>query len=147
MEKTLPFPKTRSKKEQRHWQNVSSTLISERYQNSFGRTKAKSLSSLSALAMGQRIILLDEPLCNLDKESAVNLLELLRNLTREGYTVVLFEHRLDIVLPFVDAVYCIKNKESNASKISFLSGRWKTDPSLPPKRICRRKENCSPLAA
>ncbi len=64
----------------------------------------------SALAMGQRIILLDEPLCNLDKESAVNLLELLRNLTREGYTVVLFEHRLDIVLPFVDAVYCIKNK-------------------------------------
>ncbi len=59
----------------------------------------------SALAMGQRILLLDEPLANLDRTSAIELLSILRKMAREGYSIVLMEHRLDLVLPFVDRIY------------------------------------------
>ncbi len=53
----------------------------------------------SVLAMGQRIIALDEPLANLDREGAGILLRCLRELADTGYAVLLIEHRLDVVLP------------------------------------------------
>ncbi len=62
-----------------------------------------------AFAMGQRILLLDEPLANLDRESAARLLRLLKDLTRGGAAVLLIEHRLDMVLPFADTVYTLKD--------------------------------------
>ena len=47
------------------------------------------LITASTLAMGQKIIILDEPLA------------------KAGYCVIVIEHRLDMVLPFVDAVWHI----------------------------------------
>lgn len=58
----------------------------------------------SVLAMGQRIIALDEPLANLDREGAGILLRCLRELADTGYAVLLIEHRLDVVLPYADTV-------------------------------------------
>ncbi|MBR1442006.1 MAG: ATP-binding cassette domain-containing protein [Firmicutes bacterium] len=69
------------------------------------------LITAAALAMGQRIILLDEPLANLDRESAVFLLRTLKELTQSGYAVLIVEHRLDLVLPFADKVYSISEGE------------------------------------
>lgn len=65
------------------------------------------LITASTLAMGQRIIILDEPLANLDKEGAAHLMGALRSLARAGYAVIVIEHRLDMVLPFVDRVWHI----------------------------------------
>ncbi len=62
-----------------------------------------------AFAMGQRILLLDEPLANLDRESTVRLLQILKEMTRRGAAVLLVEHRLDMVLPFADVVYTLKD--------------------------------------
>ena len=62
------------------------------------------LITASTLAMGQKIIILDEPLANLDKDGAVMLMETLRSLAQAGYCVIVIEHRLDMVLPFVDTV-------------------------------------------
>lgn len=68
------------------------------------------LITASTLAMGQKIIILDEPLANLDKDGAAMLMGTLRSLAGAGYAVVVIEHRLDMVLPFVDTVWHIGNK-------------------------------------
>ena len=90
------------------------------------------LITASTLAMGQKIIILDEPLANLDKDGAANLMQTLRSLAGAGYCVLVIEHRLDMVLPYVDGVYHvgsgkikeIENKEeylvSQTSKIEDI---------------------------
>lgn len=66
------------------------------------------LITASTLATGQRILILDEPLANLDVESANLLMDTLRRLAGAGYAVLVVEHRLDMVLPFVDTVWNIR---------------------------------------
>ena len=68
------------------------------------------LITASTLAMGQKIIILDEPLANLDKDGAAMLMGTLRSLVKAGYCVVVIEHRFDMVLPFVDVVWHIGDK-------------------------------------
>ncbi|HBF14161.1 MAG TPA: hypothetical protein DDW30_00470 [Clostridiales bacterium] len=69
------------------------------------------LITASVLAMGQRIILLDEPLANLDTAGAELLMTTLRALADAGYCVVVIEHRLDMVLPFVNRVLHVGNRQ------------------------------------
>lgn len=65
------------------------------------------LITAATLAMGQKIVILDEPLANLDKEGTHTLMTALRRLAGRGYCVIVSEHRLDMVLPYVDDVWNI----------------------------------------
>ncbi len=67
------------------------------------------LMTACALATGQDILIFDEPLANLDKAGGELLLNTLRTLSRQGYAVLLSEHRLDMVAPFVDAIWELKD--------------------------------------
>lgn len=67
------------------------------------------LMTACTLAMGQKILILDEPLANLDQTGGRELMELLRSLTDHGYAVVVVEHRLDIVLPYGDVLWSMEN--------------------------------------
>lgn len=67
------------------------------------------LEACSALSLPNKIILLDEPLANLDKESSELLLQELRRRADEGYCVILVEHRLDRLKPYIDVA--IQNKD------------------------------------
>lgn len=67
------------------------------------------LMTAATLATKQKILLLDEPLANLDKAGASFLMETLRRLAQAGYAILIVEHRLDLVLPFVDTVWRIQN--------------------------------------
>lgn len=73
------------------------------------------LMTACTLGMGQKILLLDEPLANMDARSAEELLELLKQLAdEEDYTVILSEHRQELVLPYADKVYsCVKSDDEN----------------------------------
>ena len=62
------------------------------------------LITASTLAMEQKIIILDEPLANLDTHTAHILLKALRNLANSGYAVLIVEHRLDVVKNYIDKV-------------------------------------------
>lgn len=73
------------------------------------------LITASTLAMKQKIIILDEPLANLDTEGAHILLGALRSLSKSGYAVLLVEHRLDVVRPYVNKVMWIKDKNVTMS--------------------------------
>ena len=66
------------------------------------------LITASTLATGQKILILDEPLANLDIDGATELMNTLRTLAGVGYAVLVVEHRLDMVLPFVDSVWNIR---------------------------------------
>ncbi len=66
------------------------------------------LITASTLATGQRILVLDEPLANLDKAGARFLMGALKKLASAGCAVLVVEHRLDMVMPYVDAVWSIK---------------------------------------
>lgn len=65
----------------------------------------------SILAMGQKIILLDEPLSSIDKKGALFILDTLKALKKAGYCILIIEHRLDILLPYVDNIYHVENKK------------------------------------
>lgn len=69
------------------------------------------LITASTLAMEQKIIILDEPLANLDTHTAHILLKALRNLANSGYAVLIVEHRLDVVKNYIDKVMRIENKQ------------------------------------
>jgi energy-coupling factor transport system ATP-binding protein len=58
----------------------------------------------SIMAARPRVLILDEPLSQLDQVAAQELLDCLDRLRREGVTIVMVEHRLDDVLPLVDRV-------------------------------------------
>ncbi len=67
------------------------------------------LVTATTLAMGQKILLFDEPLANLDYGGAIRLLDTLRALcTEQGYTVLFVEHRLDWVLGYADRILWIE---------------------------------------
>ena len=56
------------------------------------------------LAMRPEILVLDEPTSFLDPLSAVRILDMIKKLNEEGLTIILIEHRLDIVSRYVDHV-------------------------------------------
>ncbi|MBN1919894.1 MAG: ATP-binding cassette domain-containing protein [Anaerolineae bacterium] len=60
----------------------------------------------AALALHPPILLLDEPLSQLDPQGAKDLLAFLQQLHAEGMTIVITEHRLERLLPLVtDVIY------------------------------------------
>ena len=87
------------------------------------------LITASTLAMEQRIIILDEPLANLDTHTAHILLKALRNLANSGYAVLIVEHRLDVVKNYIDKVMRIENKQLfTSTDINDLNSGIKTIP-------------------
>lgn len=90
------------------------------------------LITASTLAMGQKIVFLDEPLANLDKDGGRLLMETLRSLAEAGYCIVVIEHRLDMVLPYADSVWHIgggrvTEVENRARYLGAQTGRIEDD--------------------
>ena len=103
------------------------------------------LITASTLAMEQKIIILDEPLANLDTHTAHILLKALRNLANSGYAVLIVEHRLDVVKNYIDKVMRIKNKQLfTSTDINDLNSGIKTIPhsdgSLPGEVLIKGKK-------
>lgn len=66
------------------------------------------LITATTLAMGQKILILDEPLANLDIKSSKRLLKHLKNLCLRDYAILIVEHRTDIVLPYADSNFILE---------------------------------------
>ena len=96
------------------------------------------LITASTLAMGQKIVILDEPLANLDREGGALLMDTLKSLAKAGYAVLIVEHRLDMVMPFVDRVWhIIRGKAVEIDdREAFLRAQTKAiDDKCPPFEI------------
>ena len=65
------------------------------------------LMTAAAFATRQKILMLDEPLANLDTAGGELLMRRLRELADTGSAILIIEHRLDMVLPYADAVWSV----------------------------------------
>ncbi len=63
----------------------------------------------SVLALDPPILALDEPTANLDPKRATEILDLLARLKQQGKTILIVEHRLELVLPLVDKMVVLAN--------------------------------------
>lgn len=62
----------------------------------------------AVLAMGPRVLVLDEPSANLDPKATSELFRLLRRLARDGrHSLVIIEHKLDELIDWVDSVLAL----------------------------------------
>jgi biotin transport system ATP-binding protein len=66
------------------------------------------LAVAGILAMGCQTIIMDEPFANLDWPGVVQVLEIVRQLKREGKTVILLTHELEKVLAFADRLVILE---------------------------------------
>ena len=97
------------------------------------------LMTACTLAMGQEILLLDEPLANMDVKSAIELLSLLRRLAKEeGYAILLIEHRQEMVLPYVDRVFLLK--PSDLPNVEMTLEYWEEKEAYQ-KYICQESHS------
>lgn len=60
-----------------------------------------------AIATDAKIILLDEPAAGMNPQESLELMEFIRSLTRRGYTIVLIEHDMSVVMNVSDHIYVI----------------------------------------
>jgi len=84
----------------------------------------------AALAADPRVLLLDAPLAQLDPGAARSIMSLLKELSGQGVTIVLAEHRLEFALPFVDRVCYLER-----GKMKFLGP---AADFCPPKKVFRK---------
>lgn len=80
----------------------------ERHLTFSGGMKQK-LAIACALAMDAQFIILDEPTANLDPHSARQVFDQIRSLKQTGRTLLVIEHRFDLLLPVVDRVLLLSS--------------------------------------
>lgn len=68
-----------------------------------------------ALMRDTKLIIMDEPIAGVAPQLAEKVLERLEKLKNLGIALLLIEHRLDLVLPFVDNIYVIADGKVIAS--------------------------------
>ncbi len=80
-----------------------SSLLDQRLYTLSGGEKQK--AALACLyVMESRCLLLDECFANIDRSAALELLELIRRMNREGRTVIAIDHRADLWLDIADEI-------------------------------------------
>ncbi len=72
---------------------------------SFGQKKRACIAGL--LAMGHEMLLLDEPTAGLDPMGEYRMMKLLQRLNREGVTMVMATHSVDLVPLFLDRLFIL----------------------------------------
>lgn len=60
-----------------------------------------------AIATNPKLILLDEPAAGMNPQESANLVEFIRELRDKGYTIVLIEHDMNVVMNIADRIYVI----------------------------------------
>ncbi len=100
----LPAP-VKSPRELLHRVGVGETATQP--VNALPTGSARLVELARALAIGPRVLLLDEPCSGLDDAESAGLGRLLRELATEGRAVLLVEHDMDLVLEVCDRVYVL----------------------------------------
>lgn len=72
---------------------------------SYGQKKRVAIASV--IAMNNKVVLLDEPTAGLDPESTKAIVEILKNLCKEGIKVVISSHDMDLIYEICDYIYVL----------------------------------------
>lgn len=78
---------------------------------SLSQGQQRKLAVLSMLCGEQRVLLCDEPTYGQDNKTSREIMEFLQKKSREGLSVVLVSHDIDLVAEYSDYIYEFKDKE------------------------------------
>lgn len=67
--------------------------------------KQRRLEIARAIATGARLILLDEPAAGMNPQESVDLMQFIMNLRNKGFTILMIEHDMNIVMNISDRIY------------------------------------------
>lgn len=86
--------------------------IREKSLNELSLGQKQRVAFASIAAIDPELYILDEPTANLDPNSALEIIEIIKKLTKEhGKSVLIIEHNLKILSKYVDFVYDLDNKK------------------------------------
>lgn len=83
--------------------------FSQRQSDELSRGEFQKLMLARALASENPILIFDEPEAHLDLFHNFELLKMFKDLTREGYTICVCLHRLDLAAEYADHIILLKN--------------------------------------
>ncbi|WP_312368941.1 ABC transporter ATP-binding protein [Lachnoclostridium sp.] len=67
----------------------------------------RKLEIARAIATGAKVLLLDEPAAGMNPQESAELLQFIRSLQKQGYTIILIEHDMSVVMNISDRIYVI----------------------------------------
>lgn len=85
------------------------THLLDRDINTLSGGELQRVALASILALKPKALILDEPTSNIDPEGTAQIFNLLKGFREERRTLIIVEHKLERVLPFVDRVVLIDN--------------------------------------
>ncbi len=110
--------------------------LSERedaYPSTLSSGEMKRVAIARALINAPPIIIADEPTGDLDVDTEIEIMELFRNVNREGTTIIMVTHNPDLV-PYANRIYgMVKGKLVNDPG-SYCFRTWKAEPGIPAKK-------------
>lgn len=67
----------------------------------------RKLEIARAIATGAKVLLLDEPAAGMNPQESAELLQFIRSLKAQGYTIIMIEHDMSVVMNISDRIYVI----------------------------------------
>jgi len=107
--------------------------LSERadaYPSTLSSGEMKRVAIARALINGPQILIADEPTSDLDVETEIEIMELFKDLNRDGTTIVMVTHNPDLV-PYATRIYGMVRGKLVEDPESYCFRTWKAEPGVP----------------
>lgn len=69
----------------------------------------RKLEIARAMASGAKLLLLDEPAAGMNPQETIELMKFIKGLLRDGFTVLLIEHDMNVVMNISDRIYVLNH--------------------------------------
>lgn len=77
----------------------------DRYADSLPYGEQRRLEIARAIATGAKLLLLDEPAAGMNPSESEQLMEFIRSLLKKGFTILMIEHDMNVVMNVSDRIY------------------------------------------
>jgi len=122
-------PEEREERVRKLLEKVDLVDRADHYPNQISGGQQQRVAIARALANNPEVILADEPTGNLDSHTGEKVMDVLKNLNKEGRTIVMVTHSPELAKEYADIVYWLKDGkiEKITSKKNIKAGKWKGD--------------------
>ncbi len=121
MESVIRSPKFRKEEDDKVLRAIEilKSIGLDRYRDDYAENlpygDQRKLEIARAIATGAKLILLDEPAAGMNPQESDELLQFIRSLKQQGYTIIMIEHDMSVVMNISDRIYVIDHGKPIAS--------------------------------